>query len=142
MNPETVTPTRIGIGLVARGGCYLIRRRPEAAGSPLAGLWEFPGGKCEPGEPPEQAARRECREECGLDVRIRGTRAVLAHRYDFGSLELHFFDAEFADRDADPDPTTGFRWVPATELPAYRFPEANGPVVRELARGAMPIATP
>ncbi len=62
-------PIAVGIGLIARSGRYLVRQRPD--GTAMAGYWEFPGGKCEPGEPPEAAVVRECREETGLDVRVR-----------------------------------------------------------------------
>lgn len=142
MPPDSATPTCIGIALVERDGCYLIRQRPAAAGSPLPGYWEFPGGKREPGETAESAARRECREEAGLDVAIRGLRMVVNHAYPHGLLELSFFDATPLDRAAEPDPAAGFRWVPANDLPAYRFPEANGPVLRELAPGADPAGRP
>ena len=50
--------TRVGIGLIGRAGRYLIRQRPALPSSPMPGFWEFPGGKCNPGESPEQAAVR------------------------------------------------------------------------------------
>ena len=61
-------PIRVGIALVERGGCYLVRRRPPLPGSPMPGVWEFPGGKCEPGESPASATVRECLEEAGLTL--------------------------------------------------------------------------
>lgn len=129
--------TRVGIGLVCRGGLYLIRRRPPAPGSPMPGLWEFPGGKCEPGEPPDRAARRECLEETGLVVEIGRKRRLITHRYPHGLVELHYFDARPADPTSEPDPGSGFLWVPAGTLPALTFPVANAPILAELA-GAGP----
>lgn len=128
--------TRVGIGLVGRAGRYLIRRRPPLPGSPMPGYWEFPGGKCDPGESPADAAARECREETGMSVVIRGRRAVITHVYPHGHVELHYFDCEPGDPDIEPDPGSGFCWVPARELLAYRFPEANEAIVAELASEA------
>ncbi len=123
---------RVAIGLVARGGRYLIRQRPPLPGSPMPGYWEFPGGKCHDGESPEEAARRECLEEIGLAVVVRSKRRVITHRYPHGLVELWFFDCETEDPLAEPAEESGFRWVPARDLPSYRFPGANEPIVEEL----------
>ncbi|RUL86104.1 (deoxy)nucleoside triphosphate pyrophosphohydrolase [Tautonia sociabilis] len=125
--------TRVGIGLIARGGRVLIRRRPPRPGSPMPGLWEFPGGKCEPGESPEAAAARECREETGLLVEIGRRRRVVTHRYPHGLVELHYFDARPADPGAEPEAGSGFIWAPVADLPNLSFPEANAPILAELA---------
>ncbi|MFO0891477.1 MAG: (deoxy)nucleoside triphosphate pyrophosphohydrolase [Isosphaeraceae bacterium] len=137
MNPSSESgakPTCVGIGIIRRGGEYLVRLRP--AGTVYAGYWEFPGGKCEPGESPAEATARECLEETGLSVRVGRLRRVIEHRYPHGLVRLHFFDCEPADRQAEPPPNTGCRWVPAAELPGLRFPEANEPILEELARAA------
>ena len=60
--------TDVGIGLIRRDGDFLVRRRPE--GTVYAGYWEFPGGKCEPGETPAQTTARECQEETGLEIMV------------------------------------------------------------------------
>jgi 8-oxo-dGTP diphosphatase len=128
--------TKVGIALVARDGSWLIRRRPEAPGSPMPGYWEFPGGKCDGEETPEEATVRECWEEAGLRVVIGSKRRTIRHRYEHGSVELHYVDCRLADPTAEPCPRSGFLWVPAAELCAYQFPEANGPILSELAREA------
>ncbi len=123
--------TRVGIGLVSRDGRYLVRRR---AAEPLAGYWEFPGGKCREGETPREAAARECHEELGLAVVVdERPRYVKVHEYAHGLIELHFFDAGLADDRDGPDVARGFHWVASAELPSYAFPEANRDVVAELA---------
>ena len=62
----TEQPIPVGIGIIRRGDRFLVRQRP--AGTVYAGYWEFPGGKCEPGEDPAAATARECLEETGLTV--------------------------------------------------------------------------
>jgi 8-oxo-dGTP diphosphatase len=127
-------PTRVGIGLIRRGNDFLIRQRPEE--TVYAGYWEFPGGKCEPGETPAQTTARECHEETGLDVVVGRLRRVIEHHYPHGHVRLFFFDCEPADPAAEPAVDSGCRWVPAMELPGLRFPEANELILEELAGGA------
>ena len=79
----------IAIAVVERDGQFLIGLRPE--GESLAGYWEFPGGKVTAGETAEDAARRECLEETGLEVRIVGTYPAIAYDYPHASVQLHFF---------------------------------------------------
>ena len=125
--------TRVGIGLIARGGAYLIRRRPATPGSPMPGVWEFPGGKVEAGETPEVAAARECREEVGLAVVIGPLARRTVFDYPHGLVELSYYHAELADPAAEPDPASGFRWVRAADLPSCTFPPANDPLIADLA---------
>jgi mutator protein MutT len=100
----------------------------------MAGYWEFPGGKCEPGESPASAAARECREEIGLEVCVGRLRREVTHRYPHAWVRLSYFDCATRVPDAEPDPATEFRWVPAGSLGTLRFPEANEPILIELAR--------
>jgi 8-oxo-dGTP diphosphatase len=125
-------PTPVGIALIRRGDKYLIRRRP--VGTVYAGYWEFPGGKCEPGEDAAAATARECYEEIGLRVVVGPLRHTTIYRYDHGEVELFFFDCCTEDENAEPVEGRGFCWVPAAELKALRFPEANEAVIDELSR--------
>jgi 8-oxo-dGTP diphosphatase len=133
----------IAIALVEDAGRYLIGRRGDDV--PLAGYWEFPGGKCRPGERPEEAAVRECREETGLEIVVVAVRCRVMHEYDHGTVELHFIDCRLAPGWHAPEPCEGralpaplppFRWVPAKELAEYQFPPANADVVRQLVASA------
>ncbi len=131
MPGDNEVPTRVGIGLVGRDGRYLIRQRRP--GQIMAGVWEFPGGKCEPGEPAEAATERECREEAGLAVVVERLRSRVVHRYPHGLVELSYYDCRTLDPKAEPADGSGFRWVAAADLPGYTFPGANERVVAGLA---------
>lgn len=131
---ETWIP--VAIGLIGRDGWCLIRQRPDMPGSPMAGYWEFPGGKCHADETPVDCVRRECLEEVGLEVNVQGLRGIIRHVYPHGRVEMHFFDCILADVAGEPEPSTGFRWVKTRELRRYRFPGANEAIVSDLARTA------
>ena len=100
----------------------------------MAGYWEFPGGKCENDETPEETTLRECREETGLKVMIGVLRDVISYRYPHAWVEMHYFDCGTVDPRGEPDPSTGFCWVGAHDLPGLPFPEANAPILEALAR--------
>ena len=113
--------TEIAIAVIEEEGRFLIGQRPP--GVALAGLWEFPGGKVEPGEKPEFAAIRECLEETGLAVEVLGEYPQQEHDYAHDSVRLHFFRCRAFDRHSEPDPP--FLWVEREDLPAYEFPRGN-----------------
>jgi len=114
-------PTLIAIAVVEHEGRFLIGQRPP--GVPLAGIWEFPGGKVKPGESPENAAIRECREETGLEVQIVGEYPPHVEQYDHDQVELRFFRCEPVDPKAMPQSPYG--WVQQTSLEDYEFPTGN-----------------
>lgn len=72
--------------IIVRGNCYLVGKRP--AGKSQAGLWEFMGGKIEPGETPEQALVRECREELALEIVPEGVLGSVVHDYPEKTVRL------------------------------------------------------
>jgi 8-oxo-dGTP diphosphatase len=124
--------THIAIAVVVSGSQVLIGRRP--AGVPLAGLWEFPGGKINLDESAEEAVVRECHEETGLSVRDPQPWHQRKHTYDHGQVELHFFLCRVPELPSVPAP---WRWVKASELGAYPFPEANREVLEWLKQGKL-----
>ena len=125
---QRVEPSQIAIAVILNDDEVLIGQRPD--GVALAGLWEFPGGKIEPGETPEDAACRECLEETGLAVEVTGTLDEQLHTYDHGTVHLHFFSCQTVDGSAAPKPP--FRWVKCADLRQYEFPVANAHVLRQL----------
>ena len=130
MSTPTDAPTLIAIAVVERDGCFLAGRRPD--GVPLAGLWEFPGGKVEPGETAEQAAIRECREEAGFEVRVAGIYEPVDHQYAHGRVRLHFFACVPTDPVAAPKPP--FEWIASARLADLPFPAANAAMIERLSR--------
>jgi 8-oxo-dGTP diphosphatase len=118
-------PTRIAVAVVERDDGFLVGVRPE--GAPLAGYWEFPGGKIADGETPAQAAARECLEETGLEVSVGRLLCRTMHDYEHGRLELHFFAA--IPRSPQQEPCRPFRWVTRQELRTLRFPPANAEIL-------------
>ncbi len=114
-------PMLIAIAVVELNGRFLVGLRPD--GVPLAGLSEFPGGKVEPDETPEAAAARECFEESGIAVDVRGRFPESVHRYPHGQVRLLFFDCH--PRQATVQPAAPFRWVAREDLTTLQFPAGN-----------------
>lgn len=121
----------IGIAVVEKDGRFLVGVRD--ADVALAGHSEFPGGKCEPGESPADAAVRECREETGLMVETVDLIARHTHTYAHGTVDLHFWRCRLSGESAGLLPQNGFRWVPTEELATLNFPDANVSIIATLA---------
>ncbi len=126
----------IGAALLWRDdGRLLISRRPLEG--LLGGLWEFPGGKAEPGEALEACVARELREELGVEVEVLGpAHPPIDHAYTHFRITLHVFHCRLVG--GTPQAREGvleFRWVRPEELDAYPFPAADRPVVEALKAG-------
>lgn len=122
----------IGIGIVESQGRYLVGVRH--ADQVLAGMSEFPGGKCEPDESPQDCVIRECREETGLDVEPVELLQIKRFDYAHGSVELHFWKCRLLAENQQP--RAPFRWTSVEELAVLPFPEANAEVVRMIQNPA------
>jgi mutator protein MutT len=115
--------------VVEEGGRFLLSRR--LAGTHLAGYWEFPGGKCEPGEAHEACLARELMEELGVTARIGDELLVTEHAYPDRTVQLHFRRCLL---DAPPTPRLGqqLRWVTRAELLTVQLPPADRDLIRML----------
>ncbi len=115
--------------LVDADGRVLIAQRPQ--GKSMAGLWEFPGGKVEPGETPEETVIRELREELGIETRAAclAPLTFASHAYD----EFHLLMPLFVCRrfEGTPVPREGQRlkWVRPRDLRDYAMPPADLPLI-------------
>jgi 8-oxo-dGTP diphosphatase len=128
---DTPLPTVlvVAVALIDVDGRVLIAKRPQ--GKSLAGLWEFPGGKVEPGERPEAALIRELREELGIEVSesCLAPFVFASHAYDSFHLLMPLYlcrrwDGVVAAREHD-----ALAWVKPDKLSAYPMPPADEPLV-------------
>ncbi len=119
---------RAAVVALTERGRWLVQRRPP--GGLLGDLWEFPGGRIEPGEAPAHAARRELREETGGTVRRLAPAGVVRHGYSHFTVELHVFRGISGSR----RPVTGRtrRWATPDELRRLPLPRATEKIVDRL----------
>ena len=119
--------------VVERDGTFLVTRRLR--GTHLEGFWEFPGGKCEPGEEHAACLARELKEELAVDVHVAGEIFTTTHAYSDRSVELHFMRCELV---GSPVPQIGqeMRWVPRADLAKLQFPPADAELIRRLVERA------
>ena len=120
----------VAAAIVEDRGRYFLTRRLK--GVHLEGLWEFPGGKIEPGESLADGLRRELREELGIEVAVGEEVFAVTHDYEDRRVELHFLACTLLDT---PVPLLGqeMRWVPRNELRSLEFPRADEELIRVLA---------
>ena len=113
----------VAAGLVFDGGRLLITQR--RAGDHLGGLWEFPGGKREPGETFEQCLARELQEELGIDVIVGERLESLSHAYPERTVQLEFFRCRLKGGEPQALGCSAFKWIGVTELDTHDFPPAD-----------------
>ncbi len=115
--------------LIRSQGKVLLGRRPEGS---LAGVWEFPGGKIEPGEIPEQALARELREELGIEATIGKIRLATTHTFGETAILLLFFEVLFWKGEPKSVHHTELKWVTPQSLQQQELPDANRRVLPQL----------
>ncbi|MEW6546421.1 MAG: (deoxy)nucleoside triphosphate pyrophosphohydrolase [Bacillota bacterium] len=137
-------PLIVTAGVIRRDDTVLIARRESG---PLAGQWEFPGGKLEPGESPEACLARELQEELGLEVEVGDIFAVVYHEYPSGPVLLLAYACRLPEDHAprltegrEPEEAASHpgrapcRWVKIPDLHRYAFAPADLPIVEKLQR--------
>ncbi len=120
---------RVAVVALARGRRWLVQRRPP--GGLLGGLWEFPGGRIEPGERPRAAARRELREETGALAGPLTPLGVIRHDYSHLRVEMHAF---LGSPRRAPRLTRNRRWATIEEIARLPLPRATERLLGRLPR--------
>jgi 8-oxo-dGTP diphosphatase len=116
--------------LIFRGGKLLIAQRH--AGAHLGGLWEFPGGKREPGESFEQCLVREIREELGVEISVGRLFEEVTHDYAEKIVRLKFFTCRLVRGEPQALGCAAIRWIENGELANYEFPPADARLLEKL----------
>lgn len=137
--PLRMVEVMAGVIRDARGRVLLARR---TEGRDLAGLWEFPGGKHEPGESPEEALARELHEELGIEVEIGPALITVPQRDPDKRLRLDVRTITSWRGNARGREGQALVWVPPARLPSYSMPPADRPVVAALLQPAHYLVTP
>ena len=133
LKSATLIPVAAGV-LRDASGRVLIAQRPP--GGHVGGFWEFPGGKIQAGESPQQALCRELAEEIGVQVSAASPLMTYRHSYPERVVELHVF--EVSDYTGEPQGLEGqpLRWVAVGELATAGLLEADLPIAVALLGGS------
>ncbi|MFO1481841.1 MAG: (deoxy)nucleoside triphosphate pyrophosphohydrolase [Verrucomicrobiaceae bacterium] len=127
---ESEPPVPVVCAILVREGRVMLAQRPP--GKKLGGLWEFPGGKVEPGETAEAALHRELHEELGCTVRVTQALPSCIHKYPWGSIELIPFVCELTPESPEPHPHehSAIIWVQRDQIINHDLAPADVPVLK------------
>lgn len=117
-------------GFLKKDQKILVGQRPE--NHSLAGLWEFPGGKIEIGETPEQALQRELNEELGIDAEIGMLRLACTHSYGDVGIIILFYEVNYWKGEPKAKHHLMLEWIYPQELKLRPIPEANKKILNDL----------
>lgn len=126
---ESASIKQVTAGVIRRDGRILIAQRKSGH---LAGKWEFPGGKIEPGETPEQCLERELHEEFKIEVTVGSHVATSVFEYKEITIELLGYEAEYVRGDFVLTDHSQIEWVKPAELPAWDLAPADLPIVQAI----------
>jgi mutator protein MutT len=137
--PADVPAIVVLAGVIERDGKLLVTRRLE--GTHLSGYWEFPGGKCEPGEAHESCLEREILEELNVAAEIGEEILITEHAYASRTVRLHF---RWCRITGEPTAVLGqaMRWITRDELGELQFPEADRELIDLLLKSTSPAPDP
>ena len=126
----------VAAGLLFSANRLLIAQRP--AGTHLAGLWEFPGGKLAPGEDWETCLRRELMEELGIQVRVGALFEEITHNYPAKTVRLRFFICTRWSGEPRPIECAALQWITRAQLGEFEFPPADERLIERLRQEPWP----
>ena len=117
--------------LIWAGDKFMICQRPANKARPL--LWEFVGGKVEPGETKEQALIRECREELAITLDVGDVFMDVSHEYPDITVHLTLFNANIAEGEPQKLEHNDIQWITSSEIPNYDFCQADEIILSKLS---------
>ena len=126
--------TEVVAALIWRGDRFLICQRPAHKARGL--LWEFVGGKVEPGETPQAALIRECREELDITLAVGEIFMEVVHEYPDLTVHLTLFHAAIASGVPKKLEHNDIRWITPSEIPQYDFCPADAEILRRIQETA------
>jgi len=118
--------------LIIKDGKILVARRKKP--KVLENKWEFPGGKLEPGETPEQCLSRELFEELNIIAEIKEFIGSNIHEYKHGKVEILLYRAEYISGEFKLNEHKEIRWILPAEFGDYDFLDADVPIIENLMR--------
>lgn len=121
---------RVTAALLFNDDKILIAKRKPEGHLPL--YWEFPGGKIDTGETPQQSLAREIKEELGITIEVGEHFETVFHEYTRGKIELMAYKAEWLDGEISLMEHVDYRWVPIEELGDYELSPADVPIAKKL----------
>lgn len=124
--------TQVVAALLCDGDRFFIAQRPEHKARGL--LWEFPGGKVEPGESREQALVRECREELDVTISVGDSFYEVEHVYPDITIHLTLFLARVVQGTPRQLEHAAFAWITPQEIPDYAFCPADEEILEAIER--------
>lgn len=132
--PEIISPLPhkiIGVAVIWNKQSQILidRRRPEGL---LGGLWEFPGGKIEPGETIEECIKREIKEELGIEIEVGDRLITINHAYSHFHVTLTVHHCRHLTGIPQPLESDEIRWVTLDEIDQFPFPKANTQIIAAL----------
>ncbi len=122
--------------IVKTGKVFIAKRKPPGR---MPGLWEFPGGKIEDGETPEQCLKRELREELEVDAAIGDHIGTNLHHYEFYTVALMAYRAKIVTGEIKLNDHTNMAWVSVDEIENFEFAPADLPFVEMIRRGEIEL---
>jgi 8-oxo-dGTP diphosphatase len=133
-------PLLVTAAIILDRGKVLITRRPDE--SRHAGFWEFPGGKIDSGESPEQALTREIREELGVEIDVETIFEVVHYRYDWGPVLILAYQCRITAGIIQDLEVAEHRWIEPAALPEYQILPADQPIIDRLNSAPLPEVSP